>query len=152
NENLVMVRALLAKIDVEPPAESGVVKLFTLKNSDATRIATMLQGIISQGLYKPGTAAANDPLLAARERVAITADTRTNVLIVSASKENLAIIAEIIEQIDSSEDFGALSDMRVYVLRHASAVRIAPTLQQLFTAKRQAEIAAGGSGRSLPTS
>ncbi len=151
-ENMEMIRDLLAKVDVEPPAESGIVKLFPLKNSDATRVQSMLQSMISQGLYKPGNAAANDPLVAARERVSIVADTRTNVLIVSASKENLAIIDEVITQIDGSEDFGALSDMRVYVLKHASAVRLAPTLQQLFTAKRQAEIAAGGTGRSLPTS
>lgn len=151
-ENLAMIRELLAKVDIEPPTETGVVKLFALKNSDATRVQTMLQSMISQGLYKPGNAASNDPLVAARERVSIVADTRTNVLIVSASKENLAVISEVISKIDSSEDYHALSDMRVYVLKQASAVRLAPTLQQLFTAKRQAEIAAGGTGRSLPTS
>ncbi|MCX5682854.1 MAG: hypothetical protein NT049_04125, partial [Planctomycetota bacterium] len=153
-ENLVLIKGLLEKVDVEPPVETGVVKMYPLQNSDATRIATLLQGLIAQGLYKPGIALAaqQNTLLAAREKVAITADVRTNVLIVSASKENFAVIDEIIKKIDSTDDFGLLGDIRLFILKNATATRLAPTLQQLFTAKRTAEQAAGGTGRMLPVS
>lgn len=151
-ENIALVRALLAKVDVEPPTETGVVKLYTLKNADAQRVSTMLQGLVSQGLYKPGTIGAqNDPLRRARELVSIVADVRTNTLIVSASKENFAVINQIIEQVDGLDDADALSDVRLYPLEHADAARLAPVLSRMFDAKRQAEIAAGASGRSLPT-
>jgi type II secretion system protein D len=152
-ENLTLIKGLLEKVDVEPPAETGIVRMYALQNSDATRIATLLQGLISQGLYKPGVAmAAQNSLLAAREKVAITADVRTNVLIVSASKENFAVIDEIIKKIDSTDDFGLLGDVRIFILKNATATRLAPTLQQLFTAKRTAEQQAGGTGRMLPVS
>ena len=152
-ENLGLIKGLLEKLDVEPPDVTGVVRLYPLQNSDAQRIQTLLQGLIQQGLYKPGMATAmGSPLLAAREKVSITADVRTNVLIVSASRENFAVIEEILKKIDSTEDFGLLGDIRLFTLKNADAVRLAPTLQQLFTAKRTAETAAGGTGRMLPVS
>jgi type II secretion system protein D len=152
-ENLVLIKGLLEKLDVEPPDVTGVVRMYALQNSDAQRIATMLQGLITQGLYKPGaTAAQASPLLAAREKVSIIPDIRTNVLIVSASRENFAVIEEIIKKIDSTEDFATLGDIRLFTLKNADATRLAPTLQQLFTAKRTAETAAGGTGRMLPVS
>jgi len=97
-------------------------------------------------------AAAADQLLAAREKVSIIVDIRTNTLIVSASKENFAVLEEIIRTIDSSEDFSVLGDLRMFLLKNANATRLAPTLQQLFDAKRAAEQAAGGTGRMLPVS
>ncbi|MGB2824170.1 MAG: secretin N-terminal domain-containing protein, partial [Phycisphaerae bacterium] len=153
-ENLKLIGDLLKKVDVEPPSETGVVRIYPLKNSDAQRIATMLQGLISQGLYKPGAALAaqQSPALAAREKVAIEVDLRTNALIVSASKENFAVLEEIIRKIDEAADFGLLGDIRMYTLKNADATQLGPSLQALFDAKRQAEIAAGGSGRSLTVS
>jgi type II secretion system protein D len=152
-ENLALIKGLLDKIDVEPPDVTGVVRMYPLQNSDAQRVQTLLQGLIQQGLYKPGMVAAQgNALLAAREKVSITTDVRTNVLIVSASKENFAVIEEIIKKIDSTEDFGLLGDIRLFTLKNADATRLAPILQQLFTAKRTAETAAGGTGRMLPVS
>ena len=37
-------------------------------------------------------------------------------LIISASKENMAVIDEIINRIDSSADFGLLGDIRLFPL------------------------------------
>ncbi len=148
-ENLGLIQGLLAKVDVEPPAEGGIIKLYPLKNADVTRVSTMLQNLISQGLYKPGAAAAgSNAALAAREKVAIVADIRTNVLIVSASKVNLAVIDRVIASVDGDID-DVLGDLKVFKLANADAVRLAPTLQELFRAKRQAEIDAGGSGKAL---
>ena len=153
-ENLKLIHDLLKKVDVEPPMETGVVRLYPLENADAQRIATMLQSLVQQGLYKPGAALAaqQSPALAAREKVAIVVDVRTNSLIVSASKENFAVLEEIIRKIDEAGDFGALGDLRLYTLKNADSTQLGPTLQSLFDAKRQAEIDAGGSGRALQMS
>jgi len=151
-ENLALIDELLKKVDVEPPVKTGVVRLYPLINADAQRVATMLQSLLSQGLYKPGTATVTDTrLIEALERVAIAVDVRTNVLIISASKENFAVLEEIIKRVDG-EDWGVLGDVRLYMLEHADATRLAPVLQQFFTVKRSAEEAAGSSGRSLPVS
>ncbi len=152
-ENLGLIQDLLKKVDVAPPDETGIVRLYPLKTADAQRVATMLEGLVSQGFYKPGVILAGDStLVQAREKVAIAVDVRTNVLIVSASKENFAVIEEIIRTVDSSEDFSVLGDIRLFTLENADATRLAPTLQQLFDAKRQAEVEAGSAGRMLPVS
>jgi len=149
-ENLELINGLLGKVDVAPPVESGVVKMFTLDNADAARIGSLLQNLVSQGLYKPGAAAAaGNAVRQAQETVSITTDVRTNTVIVSASKENFAIIEQIIKRIDAEKDFAALGDVKLYTLKNADAVRLAPTLQQFFNSKRQAEIQAGDSGESL---
>jgi type II secretory pathway component GspD/PulD (secretin) len=133
-ENLAMIRELLKKVDVEPPMESGVVKIYPLVRADAQKAATMLQGLVQQGLYKPGAsfAAQSNPAVAAREKVAISVDARTNSLIVSASRENLAILDQIIRGIDGEQVVPA-TEFRVFKLTSATATVIAPTLQQLFT-------------------
>ena len=150
-ENLELIKGLLEKVDVQPPSVTGVVKLYTLKNSDAQRVATMLQTLISQGLYKPGAAIAGaNASAAAREKVSVAVDLRTNVLIISASKENFAVIDEIIKGVDDSQDMAANGDIRLFTLIRSDATRMGPMLTQFFNSKRQAEQAAGGSGRSLP--
>lgn len=150
-ENIALVKGLLDKVDVEPPLRTGVVKMYPLRNSDAQRIATMLEGLFSDGLYKPGlVTSGNTQIIQAREKVAITFDVRTNVLIVSASKENFAVIDELVDTLDASSDFGLLGDVRLYQLNHASASEVGPILQDFFDSKRSAEQATGASGRSLP--
>ncbi|MEA3366486.1 MAG: secretin N-terminal domain-containing protein, partial [Planctomycetota bacterium] len=152
-ENLGLISDLLKKVDVEPPDETGIVRMYALKTADAQRVGTMLENLVSQGFYKPGVLLAGDSaLVQAREKVAIAVDIRTNALIVSASKENFAVIEEIIKQVDSTEDFSVLGDIRLFTLKNADATRLAPTLQQLFDAKRRAEVEAGSAGRMLPVS
>jgi type II secretion system protein D len=156
-ENLSLIKGLLEKVDVPPASETGIVRLYPLRNADAQRVATMLQSLVSQGLYKPGvTASGGNTGAQQREKVAVATDLRTNVLIVSASKENFAVIEEILKGVDNTQDFTLSGDIRLFTLVRADATRLSPVLQNFFNAKRAAEIAAAGGaqgsggGRSLP--
>jgi len=148
-ENLEMIRELLTKVDVEPTAVTGIVRMYPLKNADAERIAGLLSDLISDGLYKPGLAAADTAVRQAREKVSIVSDTRTNVLIVSASRENFAVIEEIIDRLDSTDDFGALGDIRLFKLKHAEAAKLGPELEDFLRSKLSAEKAVNASSRAL---
>jgi type II secretion system protein D len=151
-ENLGLIHDLLNKVDVEPEAKTGVVKMYPLANASASRVAGLLRSLIDQGLYKPGLAAAGDNAARqAMEKVAIEVDTRTNVLIVSASKENFKVIEEIVRKVDGEEDYLTGGGIRTYALDSADATKLAPTLQDFFARKRQAEISAGGSDQILPS-
>ncbi len=150
-ENLALIRELLTKVDVEPPTETGVVRLYQIQYADVSRVEAMLQALLSQGLYKPGlVGAANNAIAQAREKVSISSDLRTNVLIVSASKENFAVLDEIIKKIDVKEGWGLTGNIQVYILKHADAARLGPVLQDMFDRKRAAEAATGSPPRSLP--
>ncbi|MFB3892666.1 MAG: secretin N-terminal domain-containing protein [Phycisphaerae bacterium] len=140
-DNLELINDLLKKIDIEPPVDSGIVRVFTLERADANATATLLQNLIKQGLYKPGlTAAVNNAAVQAREKVSIVADARTNIMIISASKENMAVIEQMVAKLDS-ESATLLGDMKIFPLKKADATKLGPMLQQFFTQKRAAELA-----------
>jgi type II secretion system protein D len=142
-ENLDLIKGLLEKIDREPPPESGLIQIFQLKHAEPSRVASLLQSLVSQGLYKPAVVSAaggQTAALSARERVAVVADERTGALIVSASKENMAVLEAIIKQVDTEVDL-LKGDIRIFTLKKADAARLAPVLQQFFTQKRANETA-----------
>ena len=150
-ENQQLIASLVQKLDVQPTATNGLVQMFHLQHADATQVASMLKQLVSQGLYKPATmAAGQNAIVKQREKVSITADARTNVLIVSASKDNLTILGQIIKTLDSTADYAGLGDVRVYALKHADATQLAPTLQQFFKSKEAAENSVGAGGKALP--
>jgi type II secretion system protein D len=149
-DNLELIQGLLERLDVEPTAAEGVVQAITLQHTDAQRAANMLRELISQGLYRPGAMGPRTAATAAREALAITVDPRSNTLIVSASPENLAVIRELIKQIDQ-QDFADSTNIRLYTLKRAKASHLSLVLDQFFRAKRANEALGTTPGqRSLP--
>lgn len=149
-DNIEMIKGLLEKVDIEPPSDTGVVKIYVLKTADATSTANLLQGLVRQGLYKPSlTSAANNPAITAREKVSIASDIRTNTLIVSASKENMAVIEQILKELDT-DVASLMGDVRIYTLQRADATKLAAMLQQFFNAKRQGEMSVNNQAKTVP--
>ena len=149
-ENLEIIHELLGRIDVEPSVAEGVLETFVLKHADAQRIATMLRALVQQGMYRPGRSAVKASGQADRDAMAITVDTRSNTLMVSASPDNLGLIKEIIKRVDNP-DFIAATDLKIYQLDHARAANLAGVLNQYFQARRTADTAVlNAPERSMP--
>ena len=149
-ENLQLVRGLIAKVDVQPVADGGLLQIFSLKHADAQRAATMLRSLIQQGLYHPGLLTRTGSNRAA-ERMAISVDARTNTLIVSASPKNLAVIQQLLAEIDNPS-YVETGSVRLFPLEHASVSQIAPALQRFFAAKRVGDAAVADPERLVPVS
>lgn len=147
-ENLELIRGLLAKVDVEPAGFEGVIQMFPLKQADAQRAANMLRSLIQQGLYRPG-AMTGGGRQTSRDAIAVAVDPLSNTLIISASPENLAVVKELIKQIDSKANADA-GDIQLFSLKHARASQLAAVLQQFFLAKRASEAVGGPGQRSVP--
>lgn len=151
-ENLELIQGLVAKLDTEPAVDGGLLQTFTLQFADAQRVATMLNSLVQQGLYRPGMPAGASTRGTPRDALAISVDPRSNTLFVSASPENLAVVRSIIEKIDT-KDFSDATNARVYTLKNAKASSLATTLEQFFRAKRTADSAAvNANERSIPAS
>jgi type II secretion system protein D len=149
-ENLELIQELLTRIDVEPTVAEGVLETFVLRHADAQRVATMLRSLVQQGMYRPGRSAVQVPGQASRDAMAIAVDTRSNTLMVSASPDNLGLIKEIINRVDTA-DFTAATDLKIYRLDHARASNLAGVLNQYFQARRQADAASlNAPERSIP--
>ncbi len=149
-DNMEVLRGLLEKIDIQPDAAGGMIQTFTMQFADAQRVASMLQSLVQQGLYRPGMPVTATPAAAKRDALAVTVDPRSNTLIVSASPENLAVIREIIKQVDT-KDFAEKTNIRLYTLKYAKASSLATVLEQFFRAKRAGDaIAINAAERSAP--
>lgn len=146
--NLVLVRELVAKLDAEPVATGGLIETFTLEHADVQRVSTLMRSLLDQGLYRPGLAVAGGRR-SPRDALALATDPRSNMLIVSASPENLLIVKELIRQLDTA-DFTGASDIRLFALKRARASHLATVLEQFFRARRASETAVGAAQRSAP--
>ncbi|RME93287.1 MAG: hypothetical protein D6766_08460, partial [Verrucomicrobia bacterium] len=152
--NTQAVRELVTQLDTEPAAVGGVIQTFTLQHADVQRVATLLQTLVQQGVYRPGAPATigrrgGRGAVPGRDALAVAADVPSNTLIVSASPENLLIVKELIQRLDTPE-FTDQTDIRIYPLQHARASYLAQVLEQFFRAKRQGEAAATRGQRSIP--
>ena len=147
-ENVGLIRELVAKVDLEPTAETSQLTIIPLEYADAQRAAAMLRSLIKQGLYRPGISRSG-PARASRESIAISVDHATNTLIVSASPENLAVVREVVKQIDT-KNYAKTGSLKIYELKHASAPRLATTLESFFKSKRAAEAALGEPDAIVP--
>lgn len=159
-ENMGHIKELIEKLDVEPSLENGMLQTFTLEFADAQRVSTILRSLVQQGIYRPGSPAgargggggAGAGARTGRDALAISVDSRSNTLIVSASPENLELVREIIRRLDT-KDFSDATNIKVYQLKNARASSLAATLQQFFLAKSRADaVAINAPERNIPVS
>ncbi len=124
-----MVRIIQA-IDVEPSLE-GVIRVFTLKNAVAKDVGEKITDLFRQGLYHPQKGLKSS-LIEARQEVALVDDPRSNAIVVSASKPNLAIIEQLIDQMDVEEPLNVDSKTEIFTLKFADAIKLADTMEKMF--------------------
>lgn len=143
-ENLDQLVELLGKLDIEPPASSGVVKYYVLDYADASTLADMITQIFKAGVYVPGKVSVTGQQVRPEDKVACNYDGRTNALIVSASKQNLTIVEEMIRQLD--KDLPQTEAFKLFPVANTDVTKVAQVLTDLFNKKAQADKAAGGKG------
>ncbi|HXX95341.1 MAG TPA: secretin N-terminal domain-containing protein [Planctomycetota bacterium] len=78
-------------------------------------------------------AAGPEPRALAHEVVRITAESRTNSVIVSATEANLARIRELLDRLD--DKLAAATKLKLYSLRYADATSVAKLVIELFSKK-----------------
>jgi len=161
SSNIRRIALILKELDTEP-GEALKTQIFQLKYAEAQSLAETLNELFRQGvemarglqkLSSRGTDEMMRRLDEARKSgmmpgrgidfvrglVFISADERTNKLIVTASEENLASIEKMITELDTSDV--AQSEIRVFLLDYAVAEDIVEQLGDLLE---------GSQGRNVP--
>ncbi len=126
-ENLVIVKELLRQLDTADFTGAGDIRLFQLKRARASHLATVLEQFFRArrtGEAFTGGAQRSAP-------VTVTADDRTNTLLVTGGKESFEAVERMIEQLDTDTAL-ARTIFRVFELRHTTATKLQATLQRLF--------------------
>lgn len=129
-ENFDEIARIVREIDIEPDLE-GVVRIYVLSNAQAENVATKIEELFEKGLYT-GVVTADNPIAEERQRVALVADPRSNAIVASASKTNLAIIEKLVQQMDTDRAPMVNADTRIFKLTHADSIKLAGMLDTLF--------------------
>lgn len=99
-EQLQLVEKIVSDLDKPATALKFPLKLIPIQNSDATRIAVLLRKLIDQREESADSTEVSGSALV-REKVFLSTDVASNVLLVSASPENLDEIVSIVKQLDT---------------------------------------------------
>lgn len=132
--NLQRVERILTEAD-KPSTAASEIFFFELKNVEASEMASQVQALIL-----------NDSPLAApfTSNTVITADERTNKLIVITHPSNESAIEAIIRSLDEDVDPG--TRVQAFYLKHAVASEVQPILDSLIQGQKQSSDSARGSG------
>ena len=137
------IEALIQQIDREAD-EPVEVRIFHLQNADAVELASLLTQLFSQTQTSRGgpirfgfpfgmmARSSREGSRRAREMETVVAvgDPRTNSLIVSAARDTMVQIAELIGRLDA--DTSRKQHVYVYKLEHADPDTVAQILQNIF--------------------
>jgi len=126
-ENLIVVKELIKQLDSHANADTGNIQLYTLKHAKASQLASVLEQFFR-------SKRAGESVAGAAERsvpVTVTADDRTNTLLITGGKEIFEMVDRMIAQLDSKE-IVAKTSFRVIPLKQATAGKLQATLTQLF--------------------
>ncbi|MEM9368503.1 MAG: secretin N-terminal domain-containing protein [Planctomycetota bacterium] len=129
-EAIAAVLDLIAKID-QPIKESDRLRVFRLQHASALDAEATIRAFFTNSPggdedLRPGTGI----------RVRISADYRTNSLIVSASPRDLAEVTRLIEELDISK-VPASSEIRVFPLSNARAEDLVTILQEALAGESE---------------
>ncbi len=127
-EAIKSVRDLIAKLDREVAPQTQL-RVFRLRHAPAATAATTVEQFYQQ---RNGLGA----------QLVVTADVRSNSLIVQAAPRDMAEIELLIQRIDTEQN-ASVNVVRVFKLRNSLATDLAQTLQAAMAARRRR---AGGAG------
>jgi type II secretory pathway component GspD/PulD (secretin) len=145
SEGMPLIAELIRQLDQAPGIDS-LVKVFTIKNSDAAKLTTALQSLFGDDAGTSGTSigAGNQaglPALSAAESALVplrfSADARTNSIIASGSAEDLEVVESILLRLDSTGFAERITE--VIWLKHQIADNIAIAIQQYVQTRQQSQ-------------
>ena len=143
-----LIKALIDQLDIPSSVEARI-KVFEVKNGDATTLATALQQAFGLpttqqtnntnvglgGLFGLNQAAISGGAESSLVPLRIATETRTNSIIVSGSQADLEVIEVLLLRLD--EDNAKQRTLEVVWLRNSSATDVATAITTLITNQRQ---------------
>ncbi len=138
-DNLTALAAIIDLLDTPAIVEGVRVRFVRLVHADAATVAQTLNTIFTQGARLatgPGGTTGAEPQSdqgkALVHPLNVATDARSNTLVLAGQPETIDLAMKVITDLDQPlERF--LTDVRLFRLKHASATRLVPLLQSVFT-------------------
>ncbi|XZE56806.1 secretin N-terminal domain-containing protein [Planctomycetaceae bacterium SH139] len=159
------VSRLIQDLDVDQVPAQDTIRVFPLKNSIASELAPVLQASLNgegeataaENFTRPSTTLSilevnsetgqtiESGLLA---NVVVTSDDNANALVVRGPGNSMALIGELIKQLDQLP--GAEALVKVFQLEFSDATAVSTALNELFAAQQQQGGGGGAGALNLP--
>jgi type II secretion system protein D len=158
--DIAAIRRLVAQLDGSRPSQIVEIKYIPLSGANALETVSLIQNILSgRGIgarqnqrqatvlkylrhiaeQEEGRALTEMEVSAAiRESIVLTPDVRTNTVIVSAPRESMAMIEQMVRDLDQT-NVGSQS-IRIFKLQNADAGAMAQILTELFSLERRGNL------------
>lgn len=145
-ENYDVLMQKLVELDQELGVP-GVIEFFVCENVGAHRVKDTIEELFKDsGLYKPG-ASGESEAAKRREKVTVSIDDRSNMLLVSASPENMELIREIYRRMNSVTTPWDVAITKMVVIEHGDSVKIAAQVADYFKKLDELRETGGDSGK-----
>ena len=127
-----LIADIVQSMDI-PGASFNDVRIVPLANADATRLAKVLTDLYSGARVQS---------LRPEQRPTVTVDTRTNALVIAATRPTFEVMHALILKLDGDVPIG-LQDIRLLTLSNADAATMAAALQKIMDARVQRQESLG---------
>ncbi|HYE30915.1 MAG TPA: secretin N-terminal domain-containing protein [Methylomirabilota bacterium] len=136
-ENLTALAAVVEMLDKPLLADGVEVRLIPLEHADANSVSQTLNNIFAQGQRLATspvgrTQPEGEPGKALTNPLNVAVDQRSNTLILSGRPESLDLAIRVVKDLDQKLD-RFVTEVRLFRLKHATASRLTPLLQSVFT-------------------
>ncbi|MBK8267334.1 MAG: hypothetical protein IPK83_03135 [Planctomycetes bacterium] len=145
-ENIEVLMEKVKELDVEVGVV-GQIEFFQCNNVSASAVKEVVDQLFEAKLYKPGATGTGEGA-DAREKVTSVIDDRANVLIVTASPENMAIVRELHKRMNSVTTPWDSAITQLIQLQHGDCVQIAAQVEDYFQKLQEVRDNGGQSGTS----
>ncbi len=140
-EQLEEFQTVVTKLDSGTRADAVQVRSVFLKNARAEQLAPMVEKLLApvpppplpNGRPRPQSGPLEPP-------VRVTADTRLNAVIISASPSTLNVAEQMVSQLDSAPTSDRQRSVRVLSVENADAAEIAKNIEDVFRDAAAAEV------------
>lgn len=132
--NIAVVKELVSLLDVEAASAQNTVHVYPLKFAAAERVASIVQDLFRQR-ERAGPTRPEDKLV-------LSADTRTNSLLISTSNRSFAIIEGLLKQIDAEEANYSVG-LHILPVTGATVTQLAPKIERLMRERLEAATRSG---------
>ncbi len=127
--NFEEIQQIVAKLDV-PPVTEGLFRIFPIRNADISKAEKLIGDLFDKGLYTGSADKKNLPESATK--VTIVSDLRSSSLIVSGSPQNLAIVEQLLKEVDREDVPSLPAGAAFFPIQHADVVNVADLMTQMF--------------------
>jgi type II secretory pathway component GspD/PulD (secretin) len=143
-ETLPLIEQFIQQLDT--PGAVAKIKIFAIKNGDASSLVETLRALIPSSSSTSGTATgpqlSSNPDEGSLLPLRFTVDTRGNNIIAIGSEGDLKIVEALVLRLDEGE--ASKRKSTVYQLKNSPAIDVATAINQFLQSKRIVELAAPG--------